>query len=255
MVCKPDFNDLRYLNEVGWFLYREKYGYNHYTDSYAKERLVWSQMLLNEVLGLCGRDRKWVEDKSVVTVGCGCTGDLAAWPAAVKIAVDPLLYVYQKLDMLIEDAPNTSRTMFLSVGVEDTPLLDECADMVICRNALDHMPDPREGLRQIRRILKNNQMFFLSVDIGGVPTPDEPSPFTRESLLSLLQDHFEIVSERDGQPPHDEWRDCSVRILAQKKVHVTPVLSKEVILEAYETHIRRTGPVMESGCRCTSGRK
>src|SRR5713101_4176506 len=71
MVCKPDFNDLRYLNEVGWFLYREKYGYNHYTDSYAKECLVWSQMLLDEVLGLCGRDRKWVEEKAVVTVACG----------------------------------------------------------------------------------------------------------------------------------------------------------------------------------------
>ena len=100
---------------------------------------------------------------------------------------------------------------------------------------------------------KNHQMLFLSVDIAGAPTPDEPSPFTRESLSSLLQDHFEIVSDRGGEPPHDQWRDCSVRILAQKKDHATPALSKEQILQAYETHISRTGPVMHGGCRFTGG--
>ena len=80
----PDFDDARYLNEVGWFLYREKYGHNHFTGSYAKERLLWSQMLLEEFLHCYEKDRKWVEDKTVVSIGCGCTGDLAAWPAAVS---------------------------------------------------------------------------------------------------------------------------------------------------------------------------
>jgi len=84
----PDFHDLRYLNEIGWFLYREKYGYNHFTDSYAKERLAWSPILLEEFLSACGQDRKWLENKTIVSIGCGCTGDLAAWPAALKIAVD-----------------------------------------------------------------------------------------------------------------------------------------------------------------------
>ena len=52
----PDFSDFRYLNEVGWFLYREKYGYNHHTGSYTDERRVWSQMLLDEVTTLAGKD-------------------------------------------------------------------------------------------------------------------------------------------------------------------------------------------------------
>ena len=102
---------------------------------------------------------------------------------------------------------------------------------------------------------KNHQMLFLSVDIAGAPTPDEPSPFTRESLSSLLQDHFEIVSEREGQPPHDEGRDCSIRILAQKKVRATPVLSEKQILEAYETHMSQTVPVMDGECGFTRGRQ
>ena len=175
----PDFNDLRYLNEVGWFLYREKYGYNHFTNSYANERLAWSPILLEEFLNACGQDRKWLETKTVLSIGSGCTGDLAAWPVALKIAVDPLLYVYQQLNILIEDHPETNRTLYLSTGVEDLPLLDESVDVVLCRNALDHMPDPKIARAQIWRILKNAGVLFLSVDIGGAPTPDEPSPFTK----------------------------------------------------------------------------
>jgi ubiquinone/menaquinone biosynthesis C-methylase UbiE len=180
----PDFNDPRYLNEVGWFLHREKYGYNYLTDSYTNERLAWSSMLLEEVLSACGQDRKWLENKTVVSIGSGCTGDLAAWPAAVKIAVDPLLRTYQQLNMLVEDTPDTNRTLYLSMGAQEIPLLDDSVDLVLCRNALDHMPDPKNGLAQIWRILKKDGAFFLSVDIGGSPTPDEPSPFTRESLAA-----------------------------------------------------------------------
>ncbi len=235
----PDFSDLRYLNEVGWFLYREKYGYNHFTRSYAEERLVWSQMFLDEVLALCGRVPHWLNDKTVVSIGCGCSGDLAAWPAATKIGVDPLLYVYQKLGMLVEDAAGMSRTLLLSVGVEQLPLLDECADLVVCRNALDHMLDSDEGLRQIRRILKKDGALFLSVDIGGEPTPDEPRVFSMEGLSAFLGKYFEILKLTDGHPPHDEWRVCSVRILLRKTDRPEAPLDREAILLAYEASISK----------------
>jgi SAM-dependent methyltransferase len=237
MPLIPDFTDLRYLNEVGWFLYRDKYGYNHVTDSYAQERLVWSQMLLDEVLSYCGHESKWLEDKTVVSIGCGCTGDLAAWPVATKIAVDPLLYTYQKLGMLLEDAPHTGRTIYLSVGGEELPLLDECADLVLCRNALDHMLDSDEALRQIWRILRRDGRFFLSVDIGGPSTPDEPRVFSEDGLSTLLAEQFEILKFTTGHPPHDEWRDCSVRLLARKSPGPTVSLDKEDILRAYKASI------------------
>ena len=53
-----------------------------------------------------------MEGKTVVSIGCGCTRDLSAFPAAVKIAIDPLLYVYQKLGMLTDDSPVTGRSIF-----------------------------------------------------------------------------------------------------------------------------------------------
>ena len=236
----PDFTDLRYLNEVGWFLYREKHGYNHFTGSYAAERLVWSKMLLDEVLAYCGCDEKYLEDKTVVSIGCGCTGDLAVWPAATKIAVDPLLYVYQQLGMLLEDAEHTTRTTYLSVSAEELPLLDQCADLVLCRNALDHMLDSRQGLKQIWRILKSEGLLFLSVDIGGEPTPDEPTVFSEESLSMLVQERFSILKFTTGHQPHDEWRNCSVRAAARKKPGPAVSLDKKGILEAYESLITKT---------------
>ncbi|MBZ5609848.1 MAG: methyltransferase domain-containing protein [Acidobacteriia bacterium] len=233
----PDFSDFRYLNEVGWFLYREKYGYNHHTGSYTDERRVWSQMLLDEVTTLAGKDHTWICDKTVLTVGCSCTGDLAVWPAATKIAVDPLLYTYQQLGMLIEDAPGTSRTVFLSLGIEALPLLDESVDIVICRNALDHMPDPGIGMEQFWRVLKPDGVLFLSVDIGGDPTPDEPSPFTEGSLQAILNERMDVLVQRKVVKPHDEWRDYSVRVLAQKKGTPDVILDKAALLRKYEESI------------------
>ena len=171
MTGIPDLNDPRYLDEIGWFLYHEKYGRDQFGGSYDAERRAYSRLLLEEVVGYLGQDAKWMEGKTVVSIGCGCTGDLAAFPAAVKIAIDPLLYVYQKLGMLMDDAVG-NRTIYLSMGAENLPLLDEFADLVICRNALDHMPNPAVAMKEIWRILNKDgvivckRRYWRSTDSG-----------------------------------------------------------------------------------------
>jgi SAM-dependent methyltransferase len=239
MPSIPDLTDPRYLDEVGWFLYHEKYGRPRFGGSYDEERLAYSRLLLDEVLSYCGRDEQWLRDKTVVSIGCGCTGDLAAWSAGVKIAVDPLLYTYQKLRMLVDDVAGTSRTVHLAMGVEGLPLLDDCADLVICRNALDHMPDPKIALGQIGRILKEDAPLFLSVDIGGFPTPDEPTVFSVDSLSALLQDQFAIVHQTDDHLSHSGWRAGSVRILARKRPQASLALDREKILQAYMARLEQ----------------
>ena len=233
MPFLPNLTDPRYLDEIGWFLYHEKYRRDQFGGTYDEERLAYSRLLRDEVLGYCGEDEQWLRDKTVVTIGCGCTGDLAAWPAAVKIAVDPLLYTYQQLGMLVSDVADTSRTVCLALGIEELPLLDGSADLVICRNALDHMPDPRLGLQQISRILKEDSHLFVSVDLGGVPTPDEPTVFSVESLIELLQEQFAIVRQSDHLAPHSVGRTGSVRILARKKPQANAGVDREGVLRAY----------------------
>jgi ubiquinone/menaquinone biosynthesis C-methylase UbiE len=234
----PDLTDPRYLDEVGWFLYHEKYRRDHFGGSYDAERLAYSRLLLEEVVSCLGQDASWVEGKTIVSLGCGCTGDLAAFPAAVKIAIDPLLYVYQQLGMLIGTEAG-SRTVYLSLGSENLPLLDECADLVICRNALDHMPRPELALKEMGRILSRGGALFISVDIGGAPTPDEPTVFSVESLCGLLQEHFVLVTLADDHPPHSWGRLCSVRVLARKKPRAGQLLDKDKLLRDYEARLPR----------------
>lgn len=236
MTGNAYLNDPRYLDEIGWFLYHEKYGRDQFGGSYDAERRVYSRLLLEEVVGYLGQDAKWMEDKTVVSIGCGCTGDLSAFPAAVKIAVDPLLSVYQKLEMLVDDEVG-SRTVYLSVEAENLPLVDENIDLVLCRNALDHMPAPAAVVREISRILTPAGALFVSVDIGGAPTPDEPTVFSVESLCSLLELNFEINMLADNESPHSEGRLRSVRLVARKKILASPPLDKAAILRAYEARL------------------
>jgi SAM-dependent methyltransferase len=239
MVYIPDFADPRYLDEVGWFLWHEKYGRDGYSGSYDEERLTYSRLFMDEVLEFCGRDRQWLAHKTVLSVGCGCTGDLAAWPAALKIAADPLLYAYQQLGMLVDDCPDTSRTLHLSVGIEDLPLLNVSVDLAVCRNALDHMPDPRRAVQQVWRMLRQDGVFFVSVDIGGVPTPDEPTVFSPQSLRALFRDGFDVVAFNAENPPHSQGRLYSVRLLARKREQAAQILDKSQILQAYEARLAR----------------
>ncbi|MPZ77596.1 MAG: methyltransferase domain-containing protein, partial [Deltaproteobacteria bacterium] len=201
------------------------------------ERLAYSRLLLDELIRYLGTDTRWMEGKTIVSIGSGCTGDLAAFPAAVKIAIDPLLYAYQRLGMLIRDEVG-SQTVYMSMGAENLPLLDDFADLIICRNALDHMPNPSVALIEMWRILKKNGALFVSVDIGGTPTPDEPTVFSRESLSGLLGEHFDVTVFADDYAPHSVGRICSFRALARKKNQVSHLLDKEKILRTYEAQLR-----------------
>jgi SAM-dependent methyltransferase len=232
----PDLSDPRYLDEVGWFLYHEKYRRDRFGGSYDAERLAYSRLLRDEVLACLAEPPRWLEDRTVVSIGCGCTGDLAAFPARAKVAIDPLLYAYQQLDMLVADEAG-GPTLHLSLGAEDLPLLDRFADLVICRNALDHMPDPRVGLKEMWRILADDGAVFVSVDIGGDPTPDEPTVFSIETLRALVGERFEVATFTDGHRPHSAGRTGNVRLLARKIPAASRPLDKAQVLKAYEARL------------------
>lgn len=226
----PDLRDPRYLDELGWFVYYAVRRRDEYGASYDEERLANSRLLLEEVLELCGRDAAWLAGSAVLSIGSGCTADLAAWPAAVKVCADPLLYAYQQLGLLFHDG----KTINLSVGAEDLPLVDELADLVLCRNALDHMPEPGAALAEMQRVLKPEGFLFLSVDLGGEPTPDEPIVFSAPRLFDLVSEGFEILERREGGKPHSRWRDSSVRLLARRRPPNAASLDRDAILAEYE---------------------
>jgi ubiquinone/menaquinone biosynthesis C-methylase UbiE len=138
--------------------------------------------------------------------------------------------------MLVPDEVGAP-TVYLSQGAESLPLLDRFADLVICRNALDHMPDPRVGLAEMCRILADDGALFVSVDTGGEPTPDEPTVFSAESLAALVRERFEVVRLSDRNRPHSASRTGNVRALARKIPAAGRSLDKAQVLRAYEARL------------------
>ena len=57
MLHIPDLADPRYLDEVGWFLYHERYERHQFGGSYDDERLEYSHLLLDEVLATAVKTR------------------------------------------------------------------------------------------------------------------------------------------------------------------------------------------------------
>lgn len=74
--------------------------------------------------------------QTVVSIGCGCSGDLVTFAGRVKIAIDPLSMSTKHLGLLMRDEAG-SPTTYLSIGAEELPcslILPTC--MPEC---LDHM--------------------------------------------------------------------------------------------------------------------
>lgn len=235
----PDLDDPRYLHEIGWFLYQQVNKDAYEGGGYELYRTEHSAALLNEVLGYASESQEWLSDKTVVAIGSGCACELRAWPARVKIEVDPLLYAYQQLRMLLPDIAGAP-TVRLATSAEETLLLDEFADIVVVRNALDHVEHPEVAIGELWRILKPNGHLFISVDLGGEPTPDEPSPFAEGQLERLLDGRFDIVKRSDGHKPHAGWRDSNSRLWCTRLGRKDPSLDRSSVLARYEDSIARS---------------
>ena len=232
----PDLSDPRYLDEVGWFLYHERYERDQFEGSFDDERLAYSRVLFDHLLGFCELDESFFADRTVAVIGCGCTSELAAWPARAKIGVDPLVYAYQQLGMMLRE-PGTP-TIYVNAGAEAIPLLDDCADFALCRNMLDHLPDPGRALAEIARITAPDGLVYISVDLGGEPTPDEPTVFSRESVDELLAAHLEVVKTEEEPSPHSMHRDAKVEVLGRPLPKPPSGVDRDAVLQAYERRVQ-----------------
>jgi len=139
-----------------------------------------------------------------VDVGTGPYSILIQAPAdVVKVMIDPLMKHYIKYGLTsIDGAP--PRSVFLEGFGEDLPLADECADFVVCTNALDHVDDPWATVGQLARILKLGGCLALEVDTGGVTDYMHPHAFPPEAIDRHFATHgltkiFGCIPESQGQ--------------------------------------------------------
>jgi SAM-dependent methyltransferase len=142
-------------------------------------------------------DQRFFEGKVVVDIGPGPLGFPDACPARVSIGVEPLADQYAKHGLLLPDSP----ALYLSVGAEHIPLAARSVDVVLARNSLDHVDDPDQVLRELRRLVRPGGILILNFDAEHAPTATEPHALEVERVRRALSG-LKIVREHRLDHPH-----------------------------------------------------
>ena len=109
-------------------------------------------------------------DRTIADVGCGPWGIVTGSSKFLDentdsknhlvIGIDPLIDFYLDTVKLLPDKENVK--LIKSKG-EDIPLEDESVDVIFSLNALDHVENYEVVLKEINRILKQNDVFYFAV--------------------------------------------------------------------------------------------
>ena len=147
-------------------------------------------------------DQGFFEGKVVLDIGSGPLGFPDACPARVSLSVDPLHERYAASGLLLEGSP----AIYLSVGAERIPLVSASVDVVVVRNALDHVDDPDAVLAEIQRLLKPGGELIANFDVGHTPTPTEPHDLrvdaVKDALAAMTVEHEQAWDRAHGFDGH-----------------------------------------------------
>jgi len=135
-------------------------------------------------------DPSFFDGKVVLDIGSGPLGFPEACPARVSIGVDPLADAYRESGLLLE-----SNAIHLAIGAESIPLIAGSVDVVVARNSLDHVDNPRAVVGEAIRLLAPEGTLILTFDLDHTPTATEPHALDLDTVLSWLAP-LEVVSQR-----------------------------------------------------------
>lgn len=136
----------------------------------------------------------YCKGKTVVDIGSGPLGGLLTiLNYRLGVSIDPLAKRYEKIGWVKERSPNH---IYIEASVEDIPLLDNFADCVCTKNALDHGQNTIKAMQEMVRILKTGGRLYINVDFRS------PSQRVKGHRICLNEDFF-----------HDEVEKYSLKII------------------------------------------
>lgn len=96
-----------------------------------------------------------------IEIGSGALGLIWRWPSAQRVAIDPLAHFYRGAFARLQ----SKGPLIVTAKGEQLPLPDDCADVLLSDNVLDHVEDPAAFLAECARVLKPAGVFYCTVDI------------------------------------------------------------------------------------------
>lgn len=170
------------------------------------------------------------DDIKILQIGCAVEDAVMHFPYGKRFAIDPLAGFYIEH---FERSHNPAVTYFTARG-EAIPFATDIFDLVICNNVLDHVVNPQKVLREIRRVLRSDGLFYLSVDVypratymqrvtreaaGEVVDPCHPHSYTNEMLSNTVEEiGFQVLyAEESASGKGDDSVRFELTMLNVKK--------------------------------------
>lgn len=158
---------------------------------------------------------------AVLEVGAGPVGVASYLPAPERIAVDPLQSFYATKNALIR--PRSRGVLYLEGVGEELPLPDQTFDLVIIENCIDHVKSVNAVMKEIRRVLKDEGVLYLTVNCRTRPgyvvhrilsnlkiDRGHPHTFTMGKARRLVTDWgFEVLSLDRESYWSQTWADLT----------------------------------------------
>jgi len=142
-----------------------------------------------------GRGFDIFENKKIIEIGCGPMGMIHYIPGKEKIGLDPLIENYENLGIL-----ENRDVKYIKGKAEIINFCDNYFDIAICLNVLDHTENPKEVLRDIKRVLKFGGIlilhthyiiyWFKKLFIFFIKILDKPHPhhFNHKEINKMIND-------------------------------------------------------------------
>jgi SAM-dependent methyltransferase len=142
---------------------------------------------------------QYVSGKRVIDCGCGegYGTALLAERATLAIGVDrePEVVAYAAGKYRASE-----RAAFVAASVDALPFADGSADVVVCFQVLEHLPDALAFLREVHRVLAPGGVLLLTTPnllvTGARPNPHHVHDYTPDDLRTLLKRVFDDVELR-----------------------------------------------------------
>lgn len=124
------------------------------------------------------------------------------------------------------------------VDITSIPWPDECVDFILCSHVLEHVPDDRAAMRELRRILTREGLAIIEVPVLADHTDEDPSLVDPKERLRRFgqEDHVRIY----GPDVYDRLADAGFDVTHHDLREITTVDERARFGLAY--HIRWTDP-------------
>ncbi|MDX8402988.1 MAG: class I SAM-dependent methyltransferase [Mariprofundaceae bacterium] len=145
-------------------------------------------------------------DASVLDIGCGAVCTAKLFNASNTTYIDPLLNDFKRT--FPGELPDGE---FISGEAEEIAKPDSSYDLILCLNTLSFVLNPELVLHEVRRLLKKNAPFVVSISVWSElfarlyylktryfslgETQNRLYCYTYRGIKNTLQRHFEIINE------------------------------------------------------------